>query len=162
MTWRCLIMCLFLVACGRSSPPEDFVTEGNDDPIVEHPSGEFDSAVDAIAEAFRRIRASESSGSIFLCGQGQGSREGSTQVVEVSYRAGTFHFEEAVPDALDYATAAGINPSHVDIRENGASVRVVDESPERLALFLDSAFRLHFRVRPFDGEDDYAFGAERE
>ncbi len=143
---------------GTSCPTKQNV---NIDPIAEHPSGEFDSSLEAMSTAFSRILScNEPERWVVLSGQGQGWRPDSYLIADVEYRNGEFVFPEPIPKIASYADEVGLDGSLLEISSDLTRLKVTNVSPKQLARLLDTIFREHFKVRPHDNEDDYAFGAE--
>ena len=145
-----------------SVPPE--AAFGADEPFMEHPSGEFSSAVEAMTSAFARLDALDMSGRwIVFSGQGQGSRPDAYQVADVRYSARTFDFGDAPVDAFAALSAAGLDAASLGMEQVAkGTVKFVNATPAELARFLNSVLTAQMGIRPFDGEDDYAVGAEWE
>jgi hypothetical protein len=130
-------------------------------PIVEFPDDVLTSVKQAISEAISRIRSADASQRwAVLSAQGEGARADSYRIREVRFRADVLDFGEAVPELLDLARDAGVDPSAIEPRPDGTTARVARASAPAVADLLDAVFRRHFEIRPFDGEPDYAFGAE--
>ena len=133
----------------------------DNDPIVEHPSGDYETAVQAITEAFRRLgECAETSGWVVLSGQGQGWRVDSYLVADVRYRNGTFVFPQSISEVASIAARVGLAESQVEIGSDSKTVSIRGATPALLAAFLDAVYREALGIRPHEGEDDYAFGAE--
>lgn len=130
-------------------------------PIVEHPSGDYATAVQAITEAFRRLsECAEASRWVVLSGQGQGWRVDSYLVADVRYRNGTFVFPQSISEVASIAARVGLAESQVEIGSDSQTVLISGATPELLAAFLDAVYREALGIRSHEGEDDYAFGAE--
>jgi hypothetical protein len=130
------------------------------DPFIEQPTGDFDSAVAAMADAVRRLRGLPRWEHWITFGaQGEGRGLDSYQFAEV----------RMLGDTLDVGTRPLDIARVVDAAQSGASSLVADgeyysvaaASPREVAQLLDAIFRHHLGIRPFTDEgDDYAVGAE--
>jgi hypothetical protein len=129
------------------------------EPFMEHPTGAFPTAIDAMKDAVVRLRALPSWDQwITFCAQGQGNTPESVQIAEVRMKS----------DRLDIGNVS-IDPKEIcRLAEVRASISVTNEQyivstaePGEVAQILDAIFRHHFKIRPFpDEDDDYAVGAE--
>jgi hypothetical protein len=129
-------------------------------PFMEHPTGDFNSAVEAMEDAVRRLRKlSNWEQWITFGAQGEGGGPDSYEFAEV----------RMLRDKLDVGTKALDVPRIIEAARAGAGSLVADgsqysvaeASPQEVAQLLDSIFRVHFGLRPFPDEgDDYAVGAE--
>ncbi|MGC4003988.1 MAG: hypothetical protein QM811_13030 [Pirellulales bacterium] len=129
------------------------------EPFMEHPSGEFDTAIDAMADAIDRLRKLPNWGSwITFCAQGAGNRSDSYHLAEIRLRADSLEVD--LPLSPDAVTQEADVPSHC-LEKLGTTYSVAKASPEEAALIADAIFRHHLGIRPHDGEgEDYAVGAE--
>ncbi len=129
--------------------------------ILEHPTGELATAADAIMEAIGRVRAQGADGRwAVLSAQGQGAHVDAMRIADVYIRGDALDFGEPVPSLVSIAEDAGLDASRLERGPETRTVRISGASPAEVARLLDGVFRDHFHIRPFDGEDDYAFGAE--
>ncbi len=134
----------------------------NDEPFMEHPTGEFPDAVSAMTSAIERLRSLETWDRwIAFSGQGQGERPESYHVEEIRLRGDEI---DVGGRAIDWPTAlreGGISPSevpvHVDLR---GVLQARGATAEQLARLLHGLFLGQLGIRPFDDEGDYAVGAE--
>jgi len=127
---------------------------------MEHPTGDFESAVAAMEDAVGRLRALRSwERWITFSAQGEGAGPDSHEFAEV----------RMLRDKLDVGERPLNVPRIVQVARTGASALVADgahysvaaASPREVAQILDAIFRNHFGLRPFADEgDDYAIGAE--
>jgi hypothetical protein len=130
------------------------------DPFMEHPGGDFDSAVEAMEDAVRRLRELPSWEQwITFSAQGEGIKPDSYEFAEI----------RMLGDKLDVGDKPLDIPRVVQAARTGASSLVADNayysvgaaSPREVAQLLDAIFRHHFGIRPFANEgDDYAVGSE--
>ena len=126
---------------------------------MEHPTGDFKSAVDAMADAIKRLRAlPEWNDWITFCAQGMGHDEDSDHLAEIRMRrdeidAGVSFDPESV------TRHAGVPQS--SLVPAGANYSLASASPADAARVLDAIFRHSLGIRPHaDEDDDYAIGAE--
>jgi len=127
---------------------------------MEHPTGDFDSAVEAMEDAVRRLRELRSWERWITFGaQGEGQGSESYEFAEV----------RMLGDRLDVGDRPLEIPRVVQAARTGAASLVADgahysvaaATPREVAQILDAIFRHHFGLRPFaDEDDDYAVGAE--
>jgi hypothetical protein len=132
----------------------------NEPPFMEHPTGEFETAVDAMEAAVRRLRALPSREEwITFSAQGQGSRPDSYEFAEIRMKADTL---EVGPDPLNVAQILQLAEAECSLSPVSDNCYSVESStPMQAALIFDAIFRYHFGIRPFPDEgDDYAVGAE--
>src|SRR2546427_1775266 len=130
------------------------------EPFIEHPTGDFDSAISAMEDAVRRLRGLPSWEQWITFGaQGEGHSPDSHEFAEV----------RMLGDRLDVGARPLDVPRVIQAARTGASSLVADgahysvaaASPREAAQLLDALFRHHFGIRPFADEgDDYAVGAE--
>ncbi len=128
-------------------------------PFMEHPTGDFKSVVDAMADAVTRLRAlSEWNGWITFCAQGVGHDENSEQHAEIRLRKDELQLDEPV-DVEQVSRLAGVPPARLTAA--GANYSIADASSAEAARIMDAIFRHYLGIRPFpDRRDDYAVGAE--
>jgi hypothetical protein len=128
-------------------------------PFMEHPSGEFDSAVEAMADAITRLRAlPDWNDWITFCAQGMGSREDTYHMAEIRLRRDEMELDEPL-DAKDITRFAGV-PERA-LQPIGANYSFHEASPNEAAQVMNAIFRNVLGIRPHTGEgDDYAIGAE--
>jgi hypothetical protein len=143
---------------GSARPPQD-----PDGPFMEHPSGEFCDAVEAMSSAISRLRKLDSwSEWITFTGQGAGSSGDSYHFAEIRVRGE----ELAVPDGLEVdvdtlGRTAGLDGAGAAVAIVSPGIlRVSRATPEQVAKVLDALYRGPLGVVPFEGEADYAVGAE--
>ena len=127
---------------------------------MEHPTGDFDSAVEAMGDAVRRLRELRSWKEwITFCAQGEGSRPESCEFAEVRMRGDKLDAGDKPLDVPRIIQVAGAGTS--SLVADGNQYSVAAASPKEVAQILDAIFRQHFGIRPFaDENDDYAVGAE--
>jgi hypothetical protein len=131
-------------------------------PFMEHPTGDFDSAVAAMEDAFRRLRELPKWDQwIAFSAQGEGSSPDSYEFFEVRMLRDKLDVGEKPLNIPQIIEAAGTETS--SLVADGAQYSVAAASPQEVAKILDAIFRDHFGLRPFaDEDDDYAVGAEWE
>lgn len=174
MLGRLTIVTLIGVVCGCSerseqskSKPKD---EAMDRPFMEHPSEEFQTAVDAMADAIKRLRALPKWDKwITFSAQGMGGREDSYFFAEIRMRQGEIAFKSSPQVGRPVETVdldvqlvrkrAGVPESCFSKTDGGYSV--AKATPIQAARLMDVIFRDYLGIRPHSGEGgDYAVGAE--
>jgi hypothetical protein len=129
-------------------------------PFMEHPTGDFNSAVAAMEDAVRRLRELPKWEQwIAFSAQGEGHRPDSYEFAEVRMLRDKLDVGDKPLDVPRIVQAAGTGAS--SLVADGAQYSVAAASPREVAQILDAIFRHHFGLRPFaDEDDDYAVGAE--
>jgi hypothetical protein len=129
-------------------------------PFMEHPTGDFDSAIDAMADAVTRLRKLPKWEEwITFNAQGEGSSPESYEFAEVRMLGNKLDVGEKPLDVPRIIQAADAGAG--SLVADGAEYSVAAASPREVAQILDAIFRQHFCLRPFaDENDDYAVGAE--
>ena len=127
---------------------------------MEHPTGDFDSAVKAMEDAVRRLQALPAWEQwITFCAQGEGHTPDSYEFAEVRMLGHRLDVGDRPLDLPRIVQAARTGTASVV--PDGAHYSVAAASPREVAQVLDAIFQQHFSIRPFAGEgDDYAVGAE--
>jgi hypothetical protein len=130
------------------------------EPFMEHPTGDFDSAVAAMENAVRRLRKLPSWEQWITFGaQGEGHSPDSYKFAEVRMLGDRLDVGDEPLDIPRVIEAARTGAS--SLVAEGAHYSVAAASPREVAQILDAIFRQHFALRPFaDDHDDYAVGAE--
>jgi len=129
------------------------------EPFMEHPTGDFASAVEAIEDTIRRLRALPVWDKwITFCAQGEGHSTDSIHVAEVRLRADRLDVGRVPIDIARISELAGVRPDLFTL--TGEYYSLVQARPGEVARVLDALFRHQFGIRPFPGDDDYAVGAE--
>jgi hypothetical protein len=128
-------------------------------PFMEHPSGAFQTAVDAMADAIKRLRSlPEWNDWITFRAQGMGSRVDNYRMANIRMRKDELELDTSV-DLEVVTRLAGVPRSCLS--EHGARYSVASATPDQVARILDAIFRYHLGIRPHTGEgEDYAIGAE--
>jgi hypothetical protein len=129
-------------------------------PFMEHPTGDFDSAVAAMEDAVRRLRELRNWEQWITFGaQGEGGGRDSYEFAEIRMLRDKLDVGDKRLDVFQIVQAARTGaPSLV---ADGSHYSVAAASPREVAQILDAIFRHHFGLRPFADEgDDYAVGAE--
>jgi hypothetical protein len=170
---RLTVLVAFAFVCGCNNatdgpkePPADKIMKDTkvkpmDRPFMEHPSGDFDTVVDAMADAIERLRTlAEWDKWITFHAQGMGGRVDSYHFAAIRMRQGEIAFENPLDVDMQTVTKqAGVPESCLSKTEGGYSV--AKATPMEAARVLDVIFRQYLGVRPHTGEgDDYAIGAE--
>jgi hypothetical protein len=129
-------------------------------PFMEHPTGDFGSAVAAMEDAVRRLRELPNWEQwITFSAQGEGHGPDSYEFAEVRMLRDKLDVGEKPLDIPRVVQAANTGAS--SLAADGAQYSVAAASPREVAHILDAIFRHHFGLRPFADEgDDYAVGAE--
>ena len=129
-------------------------------PLMEHPTGHFDSAVEAMEYAVRILRASPKLEKwISFTAQCEGTRPDSYEFAEVRMLHDRLDVGEKPLDVAQIVQVARTGAT--SLVTDGAHYSVAAASPKEVAKILDAIFRHHFGIRPFpDEDDDYAVGAE--
>lgn len=128
-------------------------------PFLEHPTGEYETAVDAIEHTIRKLRElPEWTRWITFCAQGAGASADSVHSAEVRICKDKLDIGESM-NVAEIASVAKVNGKC--IVPEGTLYSMAAATPEEAARVLDALFRYHFGIRPFPNEQDYAIGAER-
>ena len=127
---------------------------------MEHPSGDFDSAVAAMEDAITRLRKLPKWEQwIAFSAQGEGHGADSYEFAEVRMLGDRLDIGDKPLDVARMIQAARTSP--FSLVADGTHYSVAAASPREVAQILDAIFRHHFGLRPFaDEDDDYAVGAE--
>jgi len=127
---------------------------------MEHPAGDFDSAVAAMEDAVTRLRKLPKwERWITFSAQGEGHNPDSYEFAEVRMLGDKLDVGDKPLDLARMVQAARTSTS--SLVADGAHCSVAAASPREVAQILDAIFRHHFGLRPFADEDgDYAVGAE--
>lgn len=134
---------------------------GNEGPFMEHPTGEFDSTVDAMEDCVRRLRKLRTWDKWITFGaQGAGHDPESYEFADIRMLRDQVDVGDRPLDVARIVQAAHTSPA--SLVAAGELYSVAAASPREVAQLLDAIFRHHFGIRPFADEgDDYAVGAER-
>jgi hypothetical protein len=149
-------MSFFSKLFGQKSndPPED-------EPFMEHPTGEFKNSLEAMTSAFKRLNTGSNADRwITFSGQGKGHDEDSDQIEDVRVRGNTFDLHDQNIDVAAVLQFAGLQGQVTPQTDAEGMITLPDATPEQLARFLDGVFRKHFGIQPHEGEPGYAVGAE--
>lgn len=133
----------------------------NEEPFMEHPSGEYASAVDAMEAAIIRLRAlPEWNRWITFCAQGEGERAETLHIAEVRLMSDVLDLGIAL-DIAQVVSLAKV-PRRALASAGETLYSVAAATPREVAQILDALFRHQLEIRPFAdaGGDDYAVGAE--
>lgn len=127
---------------------------------MEHPTGDFESVLEAMEVAVRRLRGIRSWEQwITFTAQGEGHRPDSYEFAEIRMLRDRIDVGEKPLDVARITQAARTDAS--SLLADGAQYSIAAASPRDVAHILDSIFRHHFGLKPFkDEDDDYAVGAE--
>ena len=132
-------------------------------PFMEHPNGDFDSAIVAMEDAIRRLRQLPNWDQwIDFGAQGDaGGPEGEDryEFAEIKMRRDIIDVGDKPLDLAIIMEKAGTSAS--SLMKDGEHYSIAAASPREAAQILDAIFRHHLGIRPFPDEDnDYAVGAE--
>jgi len=126
---------------------------------MEHPTGKFATAVEAMTDAIQRLRMlPEWNNWITFCAQGAGLREDSFYFGEIRMCRDTI--DPGTPIDIQLITE-GAQTQASSLAGHDGVYQLSDTTPLEAARILDSIFRHHLNIRPFAQEgNDYAIGAE--
>jgi hypothetical protein len=132
----------------------------NPQPFMEHPTGDFDSAVAAMEDAVGRLRTLPRWEQWITFGaQGEGHSPDSYEFAEIRMLGDQLDVGDRPLDVPRILQAARTGTT--SLAADGAHYSVAAASPREVAQILDAVFRHHFSIRPFADEGgDYAVGAE--
>lgn len=127
---------------------------------MEHPTGDFDNALEAMTNAITRLRKlPDWSAWITFSAQGMGERPDSYMFSEVHLLGTALDVGDRPLDIAAVGRAAGLPEGC--LVHSGSHYLATALTPRETARLLDAIFRTHGRIRPFPDEDnDYAVGAE--
>ena len=127
---------------------------------MEHPTGDFSNALDAMTDAITRLRSlPEFNAWITFSAQGMGGRPDSYTFSEVRLRGNHLDIGDTSLDTVAVCRACAL-PADVLTRSDSHYVSS-SLSPRQTAQLLDAIFRQHGHIQSFPDEgDDYAVGAE--
>ncbi len=127
---------------------------------MEHPTGKFDTALEAMADAVARLRKLRNWEKwICFSAQGEGDSPDSQAFVEVRMLGNNLDVGDKPLDVTRIIHKARTSPS--SLVADGSNYSVAGATPREVAQIFDAIFRHHLGLRPFgDEEDDYAVGAE--
>jgi hypothetical protein len=131
------------------------------EPFMEHPIGDFGSAVDAMEDAVTRLRQlSNWDRWITFSAQGQGGRVDSYEFFDVRMLGDKIDVGDEPLEIARIVQAARTSES--SLAAAGAHYSVAAASPQEVAHILDAIFRHHFGLRLHDDRtrEDYPVGAE--
>jgi hypothetical protein len=128
---------------------------------MEHPSGDFETAVDALADAIKRLRAlPEWNNWIKFTAQGMGGRIDSYHFAEIRMQQNELKVQKQAEIDVELVTIRASVPKSC-LSKNGDVYSIADASPIQAARIMDVIFRHCQGIRPHTGEgNDYAVGAE--
>jgi hypothetical protein len=142
---------------GKTRPP---APDEMPEPFMEHPTGDFESAIAAMEDAIFRLRALPTWDQwITFSAQGEGHRPDSYDFAEIRMLCDKVDIGDMPLDVGLIVQTAGTEAT--SLTSDGAAYSVAGASPREIAHIFDAIFRHHFGLRPFEDEgDDYAVGAE--
>ncbi|NVJ61510.1 MAG: hypothetical protein HWE27_14025 [Gammaproteobacteria bacterium] len=128
-----------------------------DTPLVEYPDGIIRSSKDAIAEVFKKLEGlGEVDRWLGIFAQGNGHA-----TFELHVKLPYLKLVEDVPNIDSLLSNYGVLIDKERTDENQiAYINISKLSPEKQALLVNDLFKNHYKVEPFEGEADFALGAE--
>ena len=132
----------------------------SNEPFMEHPTGKYATAIDAMEEAISRLRAlPEWNQWITFCAQGEGSSPESVHFAEV--RLLSEILEAGGPVDVARITAQARVSRRALTEAGHTRYSIAAATPREAARILDALFRHQLGIHPFpDENNDYAVGAE--
>lgn len=131
----------------------------NEEPFMEHPTGEYATAIDAMEDAISRLRTlPEWNRWITFCAQGEGSSPESIHLAEVRLLDDILDAEVQID--LAQITGYADVPRRALTEAGATRYSIAAATPREAARLLDAIFRQQLGVRPFPDENDYPVGAE--
>jgi hypothetical protein len=170
---RLTVIAAFALICGcdkatdrPNGPPDQGNSKGAKvnpmgRPFMEHPSGKFKTAVDAMADAIERLRGLPKWDSwITFQAQGMGGRVDSYHFATIRMLQGDMTFEKPIDIDIPAVTKRADVPESCLSKTSGGYT-VANATPAQAARIMDVIYRDYLGIRPHEGEgDDYAVGAE--
>jgi hypothetical protein len=162
-----------MVLCGCTDSNRQPQTQTNQDkatqtkvkavdrPFMEHPSGVFETAVDAMADAIKRLRAMPQWNDwITFCAQGMGGRVDSYHDAKTRMRQDELKLQEPIDIDIELVTQrAGVPP--LCLSKKGDVYSFANATPMQAARIVDVIFRHYMGIRHHTGKgDDYAVSVE--
>ena len=154
---RIWIVVIFLtitaIGCNRTMEEEIDYTKI----FMEHPSGEFENVRDALIFTIEKLHKYKNVDRwLNIYGQGKGYID---SVIKIKGK-----FIDIGEDYLDIENilnSSGINIAEKKInRLESGNYDLGDFSSSEIGAIMDAIFRVHFKVKPHEGERDYTLGAE--
>src|ERR1700742_3918538 len=143
-------------ACTRTAPANKKIAM-TEEPFLEHPTGEHETAIDAMEEVIRRLRGlPDENRWLTLCAQGQGGSPDAVRAEEIRLRRDRIEIDGGV-DIAKILEQAKAPPQALVADQQFYSI--AGATPKEAALILAAVFE-HLGIRPFADEGDYAVGAE--
>lgn len=132
----------------------------NTKPFMEHPTGKYTTAIEAMEEAISRLRSLPAwTQWITFCAQGEGESPESIHSAQVRLLSDILDVGSPV-DLAQITAYAKVNRGALT-PAGGTTYSIAAATPKEAAQILDALFRYHLGVRPFlDEDNDYAVGAE--
>lgn len=130
------------------------------EPFMEHPTGQFTNALDAISDAIERLsKYVKQDKWITFCGQGQGTQPDSYNMIDILVRGRSVDIGERHVDLKQVLSHASLDGTKLGVVNDNGIIELPLANTRQFAEFIDAIF-YHLGVRPFEDEDDYAVGAE--
>jgi hypothetical protein len=129
------------------------------EPFLEHPTGDYATALEAMEAAIGRLRVlPEWKNWITFCAQGQGATGENVHFAELRLLQGKLDAGGPL-NVAEIVAFAGVAAR--SLVPEGALYSIAAATPEEAARLLDAIFRNHLGIHPFPDEaNDYAVGAE--
>lgn len=128
---------------------------------MEHPTGRFPTALAAMTDTVERLRAlGERTRWITFSAQGQGAGREAYHFADLRLLGDEIDLLGHEVDLEAVLRLAGLEGAGLQIERGAGGLRVNNGTPAQMARLLDALYRGALGVRPFDGDDDYAVGAE--
>ena len=120
-------------------------------PFMEHPSGGFETAVDAMADAIKRLRAlPELKDWITFSAHGMGDRDDSYHFAAIRMRQDELKFDKPIDLDINLVTKrAGVPQSC--LATSGEGYTVAKATPVQAARIMDVIYRNYLGIRPHAG-----------
>jgi hypothetical protein len=131
-----------------------------DKPFMEHPTGQYATAMDAIEDTILRLRALEKWNQwITFCAQGEGTSPDSIHFAEVRLLSDVLETDTEL-NALEICAKAEVSGNaFAEAGRNRYSI--ASATAKEAARIIDAILRGPLEIHPFpDEDDDYAVGAE--
>lgn len=133
----------------------------DDEPYMEHPTGRFASALEAITWCITQLHTVDFGERwITFCGQGQAAQPDAIAFADVRYRPYTFDLSGEDVDLNAVMSTAQLDRALCRIESNNGYIALPDATPDELGRFLNALFLTHYRIMPFAEDNDYSIGAE--
>ena len=148
MRSQALLTCLGLLVLCCPHSASNGRTQADRKPFMEHPTGDFKTAVDAIANAVKRLRALQHwKDWITFTAQGAGSRPDSIRSAEIRLRKEELRLQKGIEiDPVKVTQWAGVNKSWLSKAHGIYSL--AKATPIQAARIMDVIFRKYLECVP--------------